>query len=120
VGQLAIIDVGEAWPFPAVTEARHEGRPDWVRISEARADEFLGVLPPIYFHGGFFVSEPASHEYRKVHGSQTQFYAVPVYAAVCKVGGAYYMREVAQDAIQEARAELLRALGPSSEASNGP
>lgn len=105
-----IIDLGKQWPYPAVTEARRAGRGDWFKISAERADELLNVLPPIYFKGGFFVSEPASHEVRKVPGSQTRFVHMPVYSAVCKVGESHYLREVAADRIGEAREELLKAV----------
>lgn len=35
---------------------------DWRAITEDDADYCLGVLPPIYFAGGFAVSEPAIHD----------------------------------------------------------
>lgn len=33
----------------------------WCRCSQEHADYFLGVLPPIYFPGGFACSEPWTH-----------------------------------------------------------
>jgi hypothetical protein len=35
---------------------------DWQSITEADADYCLEVLPPIYFRGGFAVSEPVIHD----------------------------------------------------------
>lgn len=74
------------WPFPLVTELRHKGSRDWVEIDQERADYFLGVLPPIYFKGGFFVSEPAAHV--TIDGRE-----VPVYGAVAEMDGRHFMRE---------------------------
>jgi len=90
----------EAWPFPAVTDHRLAGRDAWREISEACADEFLNVLPPIYCKGGFMVSEAADDDAR----------GVPIYACVARAGGSYWMREVARDKADEAIQALKSAL----------
>lgn len=36
-------------------------RDEWHRITQDDADYCLEVLPPIYFRGGFAVSEPVMH-----------------------------------------------------------
>jgi len=36
----------------------------WHKITQADADYCLEVLPPIYFSGGFAVSEPVMHDER--------------------------------------------------------
>ncbi len=95
-----IIDRRETWPFPAVTKAYREGRTDWVEVNEKLYDYCLGVLPPIYFRGGFFVSEPAAHTEA----------GEPVYTAVAVVNGRYFMRDVSRSQGEAAVAELREAL----------
>lgn len=73
-----------AWPYPAVSDARMAGRDYWRQISEELRWHFLEVLPPIYFPGGFMVSEPAAHT---ADGD-------PIYAAIVRAGNGYWMREV--------------------------
>jgi len=43
------------------TKNYHEGNGKKVPVDEEFYDEFLNVLPPIYFTGGFAVSEPYTH-----------------------------------------------------------
>ena len=59
--QPKVRDSRNAWPYPLVTEIRHEGSPDWVEISPEHAEELRNVLPPIGIYGGFMVPEPAAH-----------------------------------------------------------
>ncbi len=79
------IDSRGAWPFPAITNARHddrlEGTCTWVAISEEHANELLEALPPIYIPGGFMVGEEASHT---ADGE-------PIYCAVFHLGGPDYV-----------------------------
>lgn len=99
----AIIDLGDAWPWPRVSDARRAGASTWFRTTERRADEALEVVPPIFIRGGllcFFMGEPAAHDDR----------GVAVHAAFIRYAGAYYVREVALDQIDAARAELADAL----------
>lgn len=108
VSSLGFIDRRGQWPFPAVTEARKSGKPIWVEINEKHADEVLGVLPPLYFKGGFMVSEPATHVIRD--GKE-----MPVYAAVVSVNRSlaaprYFMRELPFCDAVEAAAELRAAI----------
>ncbi len=95
-----IIDSRGAWPFPAVTKAYREGRTDWVEVDEERYDYCLGVLPPIYFRGGFFVSEPAAHTDA----------GEPVYTAAAVVNGRYFLRDVPRSQGEAAVAELRELL----------
>ena len=81
-----IIDSRQAWPFPAITEARKTPGA-WVEISEAHADQLLEAVPPIYIPGGFMVSEPASHDHDDM----------PILCAVVKYTGRYYAREMRRD-----------------------
>lgn len=74
----------------------------WTEISEETADYWLGVLPPIYFRGGFFCSEPEYHDGR----------GVPAYTAVVKHKGLYYKRVVVQDRIEAAVAALVTRIEP--------
>ena len=55
----------------------------WCRITEAEADEALNVLPPIYFDGGFAVSEPIRHTAADE----------PVFLGVVQRSGIYYCAE---------------------------
>lgn len=99
---MQILDSMTQWPYPAVTDARRTDDPNgtttWVEIDQERADYFLDVLPPIYFRGGFFVGEPASHDER----------GVAVHAAVVQHQERFFMREVPLDA-GESNAQALRA-----------
>lgn len=96
-----IINLGDAWPFPAVDDARRRGERTWFQVSQARYDYFIEVLPPIYFPGGFFVSEAASHDDR----------GVPIYSAFVEIAGRYYCREFARDRHAEAMQDLFESLG---------
>src|SRR5216117_3994445 len=101
---MIVNSIGE-WPFPKATLSRqaypHPGG-DWFEISEAHGNDLLNVLPPIYFPGGFFVSEPADHD---ASGR-------PVYAAVVRVNGRWFLRECAQGSEQECIKALHRQLAP--------
>lgn len=73
----------------------------WQELTEERADEFLCVLPPIYFPGGFAVSEPHNHTPE----------GIPTYQCVVTIGARYFGRV---DTIKRTRAAygaLLDALG---------
>ncbi len=96
-----IPNLGTAWPWPTIHGPRGAGSPGWFETTEAVYDNQLGVLPPIYFRGGFMVSEPADHDGR----------GVPIYAAFVKVGPRYFVREVPEDRAVRAAAELHTALG---------
>ena len=85
--------VGE-WPFPLVDE----NPAAWVEISEEHWIYSMEVLPPIYFDGGFAVSE-ASHE--DAQGRE-------MYAACVKIGGRFFIRHLAVADMPEA-ARTLRA-----------
>jgi hypothetical protein len=66
----------------------------WIPITEDEHDELLGVLPPIYFPGGFAVSEAIRHN------GQGQ----PVYLCVRKAGGCHFAQELTiREAIALAR-----------------
>jgi len=91
----ATIERATGWPFPAVTDARHQGREHWIEIDRDRMYEFFEVLPPISFKGGFFVSEPADHLSD----------GTPVYAAVVTMHGRHFIREIPSD-----RASVAQAL----------
>lgn len=55
----------------------------WVKVSEEKAWEYLEVLPPFYFPGGFAVSEPIRHNKNNQ----------PVYLCVTTIRGQAYVRE---------------------------
>ena len=65
----------------------------WCEISEAQMMEALEVLPPIYFPGGFAVSEPLRHD-----GNGD-----PVYLCVVTIGEQYWVVEAT---IARARREV--------------
>jgi hypothetical protein len=96
---VVIIPLGEAWPWPLVSDAYRAGSSDWFETTEERADDALGAVPPIYFRGGFFMGEPAAHDDR----------GKTVYAAFVKIGARYFCREVAVDLIAPALDELRAA-----------
>lgn len=83
-----------------VTEARHRGEPTWFETTERLWWHFLEVLPPIYFHGGFFVSEPADHTPA----------GIPIYSALVQRGSRYFIRELPANATDAAMDELNYAL----------
>lgn len=57
-------------------------RAEWHEITEADADYCLEVLPPIYFRGGFAVSEPVIHDQK----------GEPVYLCVRREHGKFLAR----------------------------
>jgi hypothetical protein len=70
----------EAWPF-----TRMDARPDaWVELTKEQFDYCLGVLPPIYFRGGFAISEASRHTAE----------GVPVYCCVVTIRGRRLAREL--------------------------
>lgn len=91
--------VGE-WPFPIMDE--NPGA--WVEISEEHWDYSLGAVPPIYFEGGFAVSE-ASHSDERGRS---------MYAACVNIGSRYFMRHLAV-ADMPTRARELRDTLPTIE-----
>jgi len=96
----AIVNLGDAFPFPAVTEGRRAGHSTWFETTQEQREHFRDVLPPIPFPGGFFVSEPAAYDGR----------GVPIYSAFVKLQGRYFVREFAADAHEAAFRELVNAL----------
>ena len=72
------------WPFGPITASRHEGRDSWHESDHEFAMYCLEVLPPLYFKGGFCVSEAASHT---ADGS-------PIYCAVVGIGKRWFAREM--------------------------
>ena len=93
-----LIALGAAWPWPHVTTGYTLGLPVWFETTQERYDSSLEVLPPIYFPGGFFVSEAATH-----HPDGT-----PVYAAFVQRGTRCFVREFPNT--REAIAVALRQL----------
>lgn len=105
--ELSIYHVGAEWPFPLVTELRQRGERAWVEVTAETWWHFLEVLPPIYFPGGFWVSEDADHDND----------GCPINAALVKIGDAdepgsrYFIRELRRNkATAAAEAEALREL----------
>lgn len=96
----AIIDLGDAWPWPVIAESRRKGESTWFRTSEANYWQALDAVPPKYFPGGFFMGEASAHDDR----------GVAVYAAFVEYANGYYCREVARDKIVAAMSELRLAL----------
>ena len=74
----------------------------WQEIDEKTYWYFLEVLPPIYFPGGFAVSEPITHNEE----------GFAVYQCCAAIGGKYYGRE----ATRKAAAASLPALRATLEA----
>jgi uncharacterized protein DUF1419 len=69
------------WPFDVMAE-----NPDtWVRITPEDYDYMLNVLPPIYFSGGFAVSEAYDDD------PET---GEPRYATVVQAGFKFYVRHL--------------------------
>ena len=102
---VKIVNLGAAWPWPRASYWRPEAeRETWFESTEEHHDEQLNVLPPIYFRGGFFVSEPSCDDSR----------GVTVFAAWVRIESAgrvrYFVREVPRDMIEHALAELSAAL----------
>lgn len=89
------------WPCPALGEDFTAGLNQWREVDEATHDYFRAVLPPIYFNGGFFVSEPCRHI-----GDE------PTYNAVATVGGRYFMRELPESHGPDAVDLLLAEVHP--------
>lgn len=87
-------DSAGTWPWKAC-----DANPGaWCATSAEDADYCLEVLPPIYFRGGFAVSEPIRHTAEDV----------PVYLCLVQAGGVTFAR---QCTVKEAAAdvEALRA-----------
>jgi hypothetical protein len=79
-------------------EAAKEHRGAWVEVSEERWEYCLNVLPPIYFRGGFAVSEASWHTAGNV----------PVYLCLVTVKGTRYAQELTiAEAVKEAAAIRL-------------
>lgn len=99
-----IRNIGDGWPWPTVSEDRHAGGAAWFESNREHYWYGLNVLPPIYFPGGFFVSEPCCHDERDV----------PSYAAWVQIGeegsARYFVREIPKDGWAKALAELREAL----------
>jgi hypothetical protein len=88
-------DEPEGWVWD---RAKHS--PFWVRVKPEEADYCLNVLPPIYFAGGFAVSEPIRDD----------DFGRPVYLAVVNAGGKVWARELARIDMAAEAAALRDAL----------
>lgn len=97
----AIEDLGAAWPWPRVSEARRAGEPTWFETTEERWWHLLEVLPPVYFAGGFCMGEPADSDAR----------GVAVHAAVLRIRGRFFVRELPLDRCAEEARRLRDHLG---------
>lgn len=100
----ALINLGDAWPWPRISDARRAGEATWFETTEERSMEALEAVPPRYFRGGFCMGEPAAHDER----------GVPIYAAFIKLAGRHFVREVAFDQIPAAVAELTATLNATN------
>lgn len=75
---VLLTDSTKEWPFPIM-----DANPDaFVEISEETYWYCLEVLPPLYFPGGFAVSEAQRHTAE----------GAPVYACIFPAGGRYFAR----------------------------
>lgn len=103
-----IIDSKHQWPWPLVSDLRRAGQTAWVEVDEDAAYQMLTAVPPLYFRGGFFMGEAATHI---LHPRTSDM--IPVYAAVVKIDERHFVREVptttVQSAVQELREALTRA-----------
>jgi len=82
-------------------EAAKANRGAWVEVSEERWSYCLEVLPPIYYPGGFAVSEASWHDGR----------GRAVYLCLSTVNGKHYAQEMTiADAVRETAA-LRQELG---------
>ena len=99
MASATIENLGEAWPFPRASDGSR-----WWESTEAHREYGLNVLPPIYFPGGFFVSEPSDHDAR----------GVPIYQAWVRMGGRVFTRAIPEDGHAAALAELREALAVRS------
>jgi hypothetical protein len=69
-------------PYDQALKPYRDGLPVFVEITEEQMWTALEVLPPIYFRGGFAVSEPQCHDRTNT----------PVYACVVTKGKRYFLR----------------------------
>lgn len=74
----------------------------WHPMTADEAEYCLNVLPPIYFSGGFAVSEPLRHDAK----------GRPVYLCVVRVGPVPYCRELA---LSDAADCALKLRNPSAD-----
>ena len=96
------------WPpqvLTAIADQLYGLTPDeWVEISKEHMWEHLEVLPPIYYHGGFAVSEPWTHQ-----GPN----GAPTYLCVSTVGKRHFATHAtipqAEQMTRELRVELKAA-----------
>lgn len=96
-----LVNLGAAWPWPA---ANAPGA--WYESIEEHYEHAFECLPPIFFPGGFFVSEPAFHDAR----------GVPAYAAWVKINDRYFVRNVLRDGHAAALAQLRETLAGEASA----
>jgi len=105
-GVGTIINLGDRWPWPMVSNARREGLAPWFEVCERVSNDQRDVVPPLTLRTrtpravGFFTGEPAAHDER----------GVPVHAAHIAINGRHFVREVAIDQIDQALSELITAL----------
>lgn len=96
----AIVDLGDAWPYPAITDAWRAGDATWFLVSKDRAMDALEAVPPRYIPGmspaSFMMGECAAHDAR----------GVEVYTAFILMAGRYYARNLAVDQVADAVAAL--------------
>lgn len=102
---VKIIDSKTQWPWPLVSDIRRRNETAWVEVDEDAAYQMLTAVPPLYFKGGFFMGEPATHV---LHPRTADM--VPVYAAVVKINDRHFVREVPQTTVAAAVADLREAL----------
>jgi hypothetical protein len=67
--------------WTATRAAEQDAPVEWQEVTAERFEEMLNVLPPIYFPGGFLVSEPCDHHARTGR---------PRYSAFRQEGGRYF------------------------------
>jgi hypothetical protein len=73
----------DKWAYPDLKADFKAGENAWREVSSEFADDALNVLPPIYFTGGFLVSEPYTHDPKTGCG---------VYACFAEIGRRHFAR----------------------------
>ena len=102
------------WPWPQITEARHQAAPGmkWVEVTEDDAEYSLNVLPPIilpgakFWGGAFMVGEAAS----ALPSGE------PTYTAFVNMAGRWFACDLAKSEYHAAFFALARAVDEEVEA----